>query len=173
MKCKEWIIIYELLMVECYIVVAMAGRLEQKAESTIPTPIFSPPEANRTVMDSTTWCVAHPGASQFDLENALDWACGVGGADCSSLQPGAACYQPDTLLSHASYAFNSYYQHNGNSDVACNFGGTATISSRDPSYGSCKYLSSEPASASSTLFQMSLLTKILEMSILLCLNTRL
>ncbi|URE07125.1 actin-depolymerizing factor [Musa troglodytarum] len=133
MKCKEWIIIYELLMVECYIVVAMAGRLEQKAESTIPTPIFSPPEANRTVMDSTTWCVAHPGASQFDLENALDWACGVGGADCSSLQPGAACYQPDTLLSHASYAFNSYYQHNGNSDVACNFGGTATISSRDPS----------------------------------------
>lgn len=114
-------------------VVALGVILQQKAESTIPIPTFSPPEGNTTFVEGTTWCVARPGVSQFDLQNALDWACGLGAADCSLVQPGAACYDPDTLLGHASYAFNSYYQQNGNSDIACYFGGTAIITNRDPS----------------------------------------
>ncbi|WOL13983.1 glucan endo-1,3-beta-glucosidase 12-like isoform X2 [Canna indica] len=117
----------------CYVVGALGARQQQKAESINPIPTFSPPEGNTTFIDGTTWCVARPGASQFDLENAIDWACGLGGADCSPVQPGAACYHPDTLLSHASFAFNSYYQQNGNSDVACYFGGTAFVINRDPS----------------------------------------
>ncbi|URE49754.1 X8 domain [Musa troglodytarum] len=144
MRSGEWMVIYGvLLMVECYVVAAPGARLQQKAESTTPIPAFSPPEGNTTFIDGTTWCVARPGISQSDLQNALDWACGLGGADCSLVQPGAACYHPDTLLSHASYVFNSYYQQNGNSDIACYFGGTAAVVRRDPSYGSCKYLSSE------------------------------
>ncbi|KAF3321657.1 glucan endo-1,3-beta-glucosidase 13 isoform X2 [Carex littledalei] len=125
-----------------------AAALQQKAESTAPTPTFSPPEGNTTFIDGTTWCVAHPSATQSDLQIALDWACGLGATDCSALQNDGPCYQPNTLLSHASYAFNSYYQQNGNSDIACNFGGTATLTKRDPSYGSCKYLASETSSAS-------------------------
>ncbi|OAY79753.1 Glucan endo-1,3-beta-glucosidase 13 [Ananas comosus] len=108
-----------------------------------PIPTFSPPEGNTTFVEGTTWCVARPGVSQADLQNALDWACGPGATDCSQVQPGGPCFQPDTLLSHASFAFNSYYQQNGNSDIACNFGGTAAITSKDPSYGSCSYLTSE------------------------------
>jgi hypothetical protein len=99
----------------------------------MPILTLSPPEGNMTFIDGMTWCVARPGASQEDLQNALDWACGAGGADCSPLQPGGRCYQPDTVLTHASYAFNIFYQQNGNSDIACNFGGTGAIVKRDPS----------------------------------------
>ncbi|KAJ4811391.1 hypothetical protein LUZ62_023957 [Rhynchospora pubera] len=137
--------IHGILILELCLGTTMA--LQQKAESTTPIATFSPPEGNTTFIDGITWCVAHPSATQSDLQIALDWACGLGATDCAALQPGGACYQPDTLLSHASYAFNSYYQQNGNSDIACNFGGTATIIMRDPSYGSCKYLASESSSA--------------------------
>uniref|UniRef100_A0A0E0JBR7 X8 domain-containing protein n=1 Tax=Oryza nivara TaxID=4536 RepID=A0A0E0JBR7_ORYNI len=121
---------------------------QEKAESATPIPTLSPPEGNMTFVDGVTWCVARPGVSQEDLQNALDWACGQGGADCTPLQPGGRCYQPDTLLSHASYAFNIFYQQNGNSDIACNFGGAGTIIKRNPSFGSCKFLASETSAAS-------------------------
>lgn len=102
------------------------------AEAGMPV-MAAPVEGNTTFIDGTTWCVAKPGVSQIDLQNALDWACGMGKADCRAIQKGGRCYEPDTLLSHASYAFNSYYQQNGNSDIACNFGGCATLTKKDPS----------------------------------------
>ncbi|BBH01150.1 Carbohydrate-binding X8 domain superfamily protein [Prunus dulcis] len=94
--------------------------VEEKADGAIPVTTMSPPEGNTTFLDGTTWCVALPGVSQIDLQNALDWACGLGMANCKAIQEGGACYEPDTLLSHASFAFNDYYQQNGNSDIACN-----------------------------------------------------
>lgn len=105
----------------------------QKEEATIPVTTLSPPEGNTTFLGGTTWCVALPGVSQVDLQNALDWACGLGNTNCGPIQSDGDCFQPDTLLSHASYAFNSYYQQNGNSDIACNFGGTATLTKSNPS----------------------------------------
>ncbi|CAL9754755.1 unnamed protein product [Musa acuminata subsp. burmannicoides] len=89
-----------------------------------------------------TWCVASSNASDADLQNALNWACGSGNVDCSAIQPSQPCYQPDTLASHASYAFNGYYQQNGATDVACNFGGTGLKTTKDPSYDACVYTTS-------------------------------
>ncbi|KAG4144305.1 hypothetical protein ERO13_D05G028300v2 [Gossypium hirsutum] len=86
-----------------------------------------------------SWCVASSQASNSALQNALDWACGQGKADCSAIQPGQRCFQPDTLVSHASFAFNNYYQKNGATDDACSFGGTGIKVSTDPSYGNCIY----------------------------------
>jgi len=80
-----------------------------------------------------TWCIASANASETDLQNALNWACGPGNVDCSAIQPSQPCYQPDTLASHASYAFNSYYQQNGANVVACDFGGAGVRTTKDPS----------------------------------------
>ncbi|PSS28901.1 Glucan endo-1,3-beta-glucosidase [Actinidia chinensis var. chinensis] len=141
MRESVWIFL-GLIMVDCYLVFAREATVQEKAEATIPVTTFSPPEGNMTFLDGTTWCVALPGVPQVDLQNALDWACGLGNADCGPIQSGGRCFDPDTLLSHASYAFNSYYQQNGNSDIACNFGGTATLTKSNPSYGKCSYTTS-------------------------------
>lgn len=113
----------------------LTSVVQEKADAVTTVVSQSPPgpEGNTTFIDGTTWCVAVPGVSQIDLQNALDWACGLGMADCAAIQQGGPCYQPDTLLSHASFAFNTYYQQNGNSDIACNFGGTATLTKINPS----------------------------------------
>ncbi|KAI4347047.1 hypothetical protein L6164_007896 [Bauhinia variegata] len=97
-------------------------------------------QANITRSNGTAWCIASSKASQIDLQNALDWACGPGNVDCTAIQPSQPCFQPDNLASHASFAFNSYYQQNGASDIACSFGGTGMKVDKDPSYDNCIYM---------------------------------
>ncbi|XP_051124973.1 extensin-like [Andrographis paniculata] len=87
-----------------------------------------------------SWCIANPTASPTALQVALDYACGYGGADCSAIQPNGACYDPNTVRDHASYAFNNYYQKNP-APTSCDFGGTAQLSYNDPSHGNCRYAS--------------------------------
>ncbi|OWM66088.1 glucan endo-1,3-beta-glucosidase 13-like [Punica granatum] len=96
--------------------------------------------ANITNTNGTTWCIASSNASDRVLQSALDWACGPGNVDCSPIQPSQPCYEPDTLVSHASYAFNSFYQQNGASDVACSFGGLGVRVDKNPSYDKCLYM---------------------------------
>lgn len=107
-----------------------------------PVVSYSPPEGNTTFIDGTTWCVASPSAGLEDLQDALDWACGPGLTDCSGIQPGGPCYLENNLVSVASFAFNTYYQANGDSPIACNFGGTAMITTSNPSYGTCQFQTS-------------------------------
>ncbi|KAF7037604.1 hypothetical protein CFC21_047941 [Triticum aestivum] len=114
-----------------------------------------------------TWCVASTNVSETALQNGLNWACGPGNVDCSAIQPSQPCYQPDTLVSHASYAFNSYYQQNGATDVACGFGGAGMRTTKDPSYDTCVYMAAgkistknstatpAPSGSSSSLFAQS------------------
>ncbi|THG11009.1 hypothetical protein TEA_028825 [Camellia sinensis var. sinensis] len=78
-----------------------------------------------------TWCVTRSEASDQALQTALDYACGAG-ADCAPILSSGLCYLPNTLQSHASYAFNSYYQRRGNAPGSCDFSGTATVAGTDP-----------------------------------------
>ncbi|KAI3709590.1 hypothetical protein L2E82_39356 [Cichorium intybus] len=90
--------------------------------------------------NGSSWCIASSNANEKDLRDGLDWACGSGNVDCSPIQPSQPCFEPDSLVSHASYAFNSYYQQNGATDIACSFGGTGIKTNKDPSYDNCLYM---------------------------------
>ncbi|KAL6197346.1 hypothetical protein ACLB2K_032955 [Fragaria x ananassa] len=110
--------------------------------TTPTTPTTTPTTPTTTPASSGgTWCVASQSASETALQVALDYACGYGGADCSPVQPSGSCYNPNTLRDHASYAFNDYYQKNP-APTSCSFGGTAQLTTTDPSSGSCHYASS-------------------------------
>lgn len=100
--------------------------------TTITNPFSTPAMVTPSSSSGQTWCVASQTASQTALQVALDYACGYGGADCSAIQKGGSCFDPDTLRDHASYAFNEYYQKNP-IPTSCDFGGTAIIANADPS----------------------------------------
>ncbi|XP_052183591.1 glucan endo-1,3-beta-glucosidase 1-like isoform X2 [Diospyros lotus] len=79
-----------------------------------------------------TYCVVVDGVDTKTLQTALDWACGPGRANCSEIQPGEDCYQPNNVINHASYAFDSYYQKEGRNAGSCDFKGAAMITTTDP-----------------------------------------
>ncbi|EOY27803.1 hypothetical protein QUC31_012684 [Theobroma cacao] len=114
--------------------------------TTPTTPTTTPTTPTTTPATSGgSWCIANQGASPTALQVALDYACGYGGADCSAIQPGGSCYDPNTALNHASYAFNDYYQKHP-APASCVFGGTAQLTNTDPSSGNCHYAASSPTS---------------------------
>ncbi|KAG0481839.1 hypothetical protein HPP92_009923 [Vanilla planifolia] len=98
--------------------------------------------------DSTnrTFCVAAEGADRKALQAALDWACGPGRANCSEIQPGEDCYDPNNVKSHASYAFDSYYQQEGKVVGSCYFQGVAMVTTTDPSHDECIFPGSKQTS---------------------------
>ncbi|KAJ4762464.1 hypothetical protein LUZ62_072839 [Rhynchospora pubera] len=86
---------------------------------------------------SKQWCVVSPSVTnKTALEANADYACK--NADCTSLGNGSSCSNLD-YLGQASYAFNSYYQNFIQQSASCHFDGLATITTEDPSSGSCKF----------------------------------
>ncbi|XP_010499944.1 PREDICTED: major pollen allergen Ole e 10-like [Camelina sativa] len=90
------------------------------------------------VVSSTTWCIATLTATNAQLQDNINFACSQG-VDCRPIRPGGSCFVPDTLVNHASYVMNAYYQSHGRTPEACSFKNTGTFAATDPSYGSCVY----------------------------------
>jgi exo-beta-1,3-glucanase (GH17 family) len=97
------------------------------------------PPSTSSSSSNGTWCVSKSSVSSVALQAALDYACGTGATNCVPIQTGGACFKPNTLAAHASYAFNSYWQSSKSIGGSCDFGGAATITTRNPSYGNCVY----------------------------------
>ncbi|KAI3878989.1 hypothetical protein MKW92_021212 [Papaver armeniacum] len=90
---------------------------------------------------------------------ALSWCCGV--IDCSLLQPGSPCFEPDSLAAHAAFAFNLYYQKNNRMKGSCDFNGTAMVTTTDPNhdisifvYHNPEYTKSSASWSSTVLFYL-------------------
>lgn len=96
-----------------------------------PTPSATPATPSAKPIESG-WCLPKAGVSDAQLQANLDYACGHG-IDCSLIQPGGACFEPNTVSSHAAYAMNLYYQTVGQKPINCDFSQTATITSQNPS----------------------------------------
>ncbi|GMY09560.1 proline-rich receptor-like protein kinase PERK8 [Fagus crenata] len=103
-----------------------------------PPPTVPPPPLQKGSQFGT-WCVAKPTVPDPIIQEAMDYACGSG-ANCKSIEPNGSCYQPDTLLVHASYAFNSYWQNTKVGGGTCDFGGIAMLVTVDPSFDECHFI---------------------------------
>jgi hypothetical protein len=71
---------------------------------------------------------------QAALQKTIDYACGAG-ADCNFIHEQGPCYNPNTVVAHCSWAANSYFQRNRGAGATCDFTGTATLTTTDPSKG--------------------------------------
>ncbi|KAL5062937.1 hypothetical protein RYX36_024674 [Vicia faba] len=87
------------------------------------------------------WCVVAEGANETAVVEALSYACSQGNQTCDSVQPGKPCFEPNSVVDHASYAFSSYWAQFRHVGGTCNFNGLAIQIAKDPSYGACKYQS--------------------------------
>ncbi|XP_015878757.2 glucan endo-1,3-beta-glucosidase 4 [Ziziphus jujuba] len=97
---------------------------------------------------SAVFCVAKADADSDKLQDGLNWACGQGQANCAAIQQGQPCYLPNNLVSHASYAYNDYYQKMQSVGGTCDFDGTAMTTAADPSHGTCRFAGSSNSSTS-------------------------
>ncbi|GLU02350.1 hypothetical protein SLE2022_196040 [Rubroshorea leprosula] len=108
-------------------------------DGQVSGPTSAPPAAEVPPAESTkNWCIPRSDASDAALQANIDYVCSTG-VDCLPIQPGGACFDPNTLRSHAAYAMNAYYQANGRHDFNCDFSHSGVITSADPSYEACSY----------------------------------
>ncbi|XP_044461191.1 glucan endo-1,3-beta-glucosidase [Mangifera indica] len=84
------------------------------------------------------FCVAKAEADDEALQANIDYVCSKG-IDCKPIQAGGACFDPNTVRSHAAFVMNSYYSFHGRQDFNCDFGSTGVITTQNPSYGNCFY----------------------------------
>ncbi|KAK7293174.1 hypothetical protein RJT34_16036 [Clitoria ternatea] len=99
---------------------------------------LAPPE-NNVPFKGRIWCVVARRDNETALAAALSYACSQGNRTCDSIRPGNACFKPNSLFWHASYAFSSYWAQFKKIGGTCYFNGLATQTAKDPSFGSCKF----------------------------------
>lgn len=87
------------------------------------------------------WCVLNPNAdanaAADKLADNVGYACAR--ADCTPLGFGCSCGGALDAAGNASYAFNAYYQAQGQAEAACDFQGLAIVVDRDASRAGCNF----------------------------------
>ncbi|KAL5704584.1 hypothetical protein ACHQM5_022989 [Ranunculus cassubicifolius] len=123
--------------------VSLSKGSQAPVNPTPTTPTTTPATPMTPVSPSTKpkqvgWCIPKSGVSDAQLQGNIDYVCSHG-FDCSPIQPGGACFLPNTIASHAAYAMNVLYQTSGRNPWNCDFSSTATLTSTNPSYSGCTY----------------------------------
>lgn len=96
------------------------------------------------------WCVVNNNEDLSNITASVAQACSS--ADCSSLSPGGSCAGIG-WPGNVSYAFNNYFQVNGQSQESCDFNGLGLITTVDPSVGECRFVIGLCTSDSNSFFQ--------------------
>ncbi|XP_022875623.1 probable glucan endo-1,3-beta-glucosidase A6 isoform X2 [Olea europaea var. sylvestris] len=113
--------------------VDLTGALSEQDYTNLPQPLNNKPYKGKI------WCVVANSANIMDLGPALGMTCGQGNGICDELGPGKGCYEPVSVVNHASYAFSSYWAKFRDNGASCYFNGLAVQTTIDPSHGSCQY----------------------------------
>merc|ERR1712080_368134 len=89
---------------------------------------YKPPERNI--------CCPIPEASEDLLMDAMKWVCDINGGalECSPIFKGGVYYSPNTVLDHAKWVFNQYYQRHGSQEKDCS---NANVSRIISGYSTC------------------------------------
>ncbi|KAF7825855.1 putative glucan endo-1,3-beta-glucosidase A6 [Senna tora] len=111
----------------------LSGKTPESEFKALPAPENNRPYKGRI------WCVVAKGVNKTAVAGALTYACSQGNKTCDAVQPGKRCFKPDSLVWHASYAFSSYWAQMRPAGATCFFNGLATQTTKNPSYGSCKF----------------------------------
>ncbi|KAE9609484.1 putative glucan endo-1,3-beta-D-glucosidase [Lupinus albus] len=111
---------------------AKSSQQPQAPSSSPTTPVTPAPST------AAQWCVPKVGVSDAQLQANMDYACSQG-IDCSPIQAGGACFEPNIVASHAAFAMNLYYQKFGKNPWNCDFSQSATLTAQNPSYNACVY----------------------------------
>ncbi|KAI3916821.1 hypothetical protein MKW92_049826 [Papaver armeniacum] len=98
-----------------------------------PAPVDSPTPTTPAPADSKQWCVPAGDVSDEFLQKNIDYVCSLGSVDCQPIQDAGACFDPNTIRSHVSFAMNAYYQTFGHEPFNCDFTGTGIVVNTDPS----------------------------------------
>ena len=102
------------------------------------TPIGSTPEPDKGTLgiqnrdDGKQWCLPKGKTDEKLLQEAIDFACSQG-IDCSPIQPGGPCFEPNTKDDHARYDMHAYYAAKGRNPTVCDFKGIGNLISLNPS----------------------------------------
>lgn len=105
----------------------LSGKKPDSEYKPLPKP------RNNEVYKGKLWCLVKKGANVTEVAAALGYACGQGNGTCDPIQRGGKCYKPNSLVSHANYAFSSYWSQFKKVGGTCNFNGLATMTVKDPS----------------------------------------
>ncbi|CAN8258335.1 unnamed protein product [Cochlearia groenlandica] len=97
-----------------------------------------PKPVNNVPFKGNVWCVVVEGASEAELGQALNFACGRSNATCAALAPGRECYAPVSATWHANYAFSAYWAQFRNQSSQCYFNGLARETTTNPGNERCK-----------------------------------
>ncbi|KAL6567063.1 hypothetical protein OROMI_015467 [Orobanche minor] len=97
------------------------------------------PPMKKPLSNGRLWCVAANGGNATALRDAMSFACGntKNNQTCDPILPGGKCHNSSSLVTAASYAFDSYWVQMRTAGASCSFNGLASLTSRDPSFGSC------------------------------------
>ncbi|XP_054782636.1 glucan endo-1,3-beta-glucosidase-like [Prosopis cineraria] len=109
----------------------------QAAPATPAVPVPRKGRGHHKGRGGGQWCVPKPNAANEALQANIDYVCSQG-LDCGPIQPGGACFEPNTVLGHATYAMNAYYRAKGPAQINCDFSNSAQLTTVNPSYGNCK-----------------------------------
>ncbi|KAK4354911.1 hypothetical protein RND71_027105 [Anisodus tanguticus] len=105
----------------------LTGHVPDAEFSKLPQP------TNNGPFHGKLWCVVTKDfVNEMDLGHVLEFACRRNGT-CDEIAPGKSCYQPVSIVSHANYAFSSYWAKFRKDGETCHFNGLAVQSTIDPS----------------------------------------